>query len=117
MKLNPLAVALSILSVAACARPDASAETQVPAASATATTNTAAPAAADTSLTRADNARITGSATAKVWLIMSSDFQCPYCRAFHDETWTQIDRDYVRTGKVRVAFLNHPMPFHPFAVP
>jgi protein-disulfide isomerase len=73
-------------------------------------------------LARVDKARQMGSETAKVWFIMGSDFECPFCRAFHDETWPQIERDYVRTGKVRVAFMNFPMnmkspPMHPRSVP
>ena len=66
---------------------------------------------------RADKARIQGSETAKVWLVMSSDFQCPYCKQFHDEAYADIVRDYVNTGKIRFAYMNHPMPFHQFAVP
>jgi protein-disulfide isomerase len=71
----------------------------------------------DPLLTRADKARIMGSDSAKLWLVESSDFQCPYCRQWHDETWEQVNKEYVATGKVRFAFINHPMPFHPFAIP
>jgi protein-disulfide isomerase len=96
----------------ACARPEGEADPQ-PAAS--------SPPAFD--LARVDRARQMGSDSAKVWFIMGSDFECPYCRSFHHDTWPQIEREYVRTGKVRVAFMNHPMslrpPFsmHPRAIP
>jgi protein-disulfide isomerase len=76
----------------------------------------AAPVAPDTALARADRARIQGSENAKVWLVIASDFQCPYCRAFHDDAYKQILRDYVATGKIRVAYLNDPGSMHAFAV-
>jgi protein-disulfide isomerase len=76
----------------------------------------AAPVAVDSELVRADRARIQGSEKAKVWLVMASDFECPYCRAFHDGAYQQILKDYVATGKVRVAFLNHPGSMHVHAM-
>ena len=68
-------------------------------------------------LKRIDASRQMGSPTAKVWFIVGSDFQCPYCKAFHHDTWKQIETEYVKTGKIRAAFLNHPMDFHPRAIP
>jgi protein-disulfide isomerase len=72
--------------------------------------------AVDSSLARADKARIQGSENAKVWLVIASDFQCPFCKAFHDDTYKRILTDYVATGKIRVAYLNHPSSMHQFAV-
>ena len=64
----------------------------------------------DTSLTaRADRARIRGAETAPVWLVEISDFQCPFCKQWHDETFAKIDQEYVKTGKVRMAYLNFPL--------
>ena len=57
----------------------------------------------------ADRGRIRGAATAPVWLIEISDFQCPYCKQWHDESFATIDREYVQTGKVRIAYLNFPL--------
>ncbi|HEX7941404.1 MAG TPA: thioredoxin domain-containing protein [Gemmatimonadaceae bacterium] len=57
----------------------------------------------------ADRARIRGSETAKVWLVEVSDFQCPFCKQWHDETFAKIDQEYVKTGKVRLAYLNFPL--------
>jgi protein-disulfide isomerase len=68
------------------------------------------------SVLRADKARIQGSESAKVWLVMSSDFQCPYCRMFHDDAYKRILTDYVATGKVRIAYWNQPSPMHVHAV-
>lgn len=66
----------------------------------------------DTGLQRADKARIQGSENAKVWMVIASDFQCPYCRAFHDDAYKQILKNYVAPGKIRVAYLNHPGTMH-----
>jgi protein-disulfide isomerase len=78
------------------------------------------PAAADSSdprVKRADLARITGESSASIWLVILSDFECPYCKEWHDETYPAIRRKYVEPGKVRVAYVNFPMPMHPNAVP
>src|SRR5437763_3677272 len=64
----------------------------------------------DDSVSRhADMARIRGSASAQVWLVEISDFQCPFCKQWHDETFAKIDQEYVKTGKVRLAYLNFPL--------
>jgi protein-disulfide isomerase len=58
---------------------------------------------------RADRARIRGAESAPVWLVEISDFQCPFCKQWHDETFAKIDQEYVKTGKVRMAYLNFPL--------
>lgn len=57
----------------------------------------------------ADKARIRGAESAQVWLVEISDFQCPFCKQWHDETFAKIDQEYVKTGKVRMAYLNFPL--------
>lgn len=70
----------------------------------------------DSISTRADRGRIKGSPTATVWLVEVSDFQCPYCKQWHDQTFATIEQEYVRTGKVRLAYLNYPIDrIHPHA--
>jgi protein-disulfide isomerase len=53
--------------------------------------------------------RSKGSAKAPVTVYEMSDFQCPYCRQFAVETFPQLERDYIRTGKVRWVFINFPL--------
>jgi protein-disulfide isomerase len=65
-----------------------------------------------TLLKRADHARIEGSASAPVWVIEVSDFQCPFCRQFHDESYGELKRAYVDSGKVRLAYVNFPLSMH-----
>jgi protein-disulfide isomerase len=70
----------------------------------------------DTVSALADKARIRGSATAPVWLVEVSDFQCPFCKQWHDESFAKLDQEYVKTGKVRIAYLNFPLSrIHPNA--
>ena len=100
----------AILSLGACAtKPDAAPQSPP--------SSSAGAAPQDTSIVRADKARIQGSESAKVWLVIASDFQCPFCREFHDDIYKKILKDYVAPGKIRVAFLNHPMAFHAMAIP
>jgi protein-disulfide isomerase len=65
----------------------------------------------------ADRGRITGDSTAKVWLIIVSDFECPYCKMWHDSTGEQVRREYVQSGKIRMAYVNFPLEQHPHAMP
>jgi protein-disulfide isomerase len=53
--------------------------------------------------------RSKGSGKAPVTVYEMSDFQCPYCRQFARETFPQLERDYIRTGKVRWVFINYPL--------
>ena len=106
---RPLALLVLALTVGACSKPEG--DPKPPAA--------AAPAF---DLARVDKARQMGSESAKVWFIVASDFECPFCQRFERETWPTIEREYVRTGKIRVAFMNFPMnlkapPMHPRSVP
>jgi protein-disulfide isomerase len=72
---------------------------------------------ADSFTQRIDAARIAGDSTAKVWMIMVSDFQCPYCKQWHDESFAVPRREYVDNGKIRLAYYNFPLTIHPNAVP
>ncbi len=74
-------------------------------------------AAADSMARRADHARIEGSPTATVWLVEISDFQCPYCKMWHDSTYAAVKKEYVDTGKIRLAYVNFPLPMHKNAMP
>jgi protein-disulfide isomerase len=124
--------ACSAFAAAACARTDASAR-DASQHSATSSTGTASTSSAsgtvaangsaangaphDTISDRADRGRILGDSTAPVWLVMASDFQCPYCKEWHDSQFAGIVRDYAKTGKARIAFVNMPLSMHPFAKP
>jgi protein-disulfide isomerase len=116
----------ALLATTAACTPAASAADQTASASATASATasaSSAPAGAraahgpDTSSAKLDQSRILGDSAAHVWFIMISDFQCPYCKQFHDESFATIRNDYVATGKVRMAYINFPLPVHMNAWP
>lgn len=116
--------AASLLLVAAACNRAAEANTRADANAGAAATAPAAPGATaprshapDTISAKLDQARIAGDSTARVWFIMISDFQCPYCKQFHDESFEAIRKDYVATGKVRMAYINFPLPIHQNAWP
>jgi protein-disulfide isomerase len=88
----------------------------------------ASPRAADTATARSapapkppsepislDGAEVTGKPDAKVALVVYSDFQCPYCGQFARNTLPTIQKQYVDTGKVLLAFRELPLDIHPFA--
>lgn len=64
------------------------------------------------------SARTKGSPTAPVTVYEMSDFQCPYCRQHALQVYPALEREYVRTGKVKWTFINFPLvSIHPNAVP
>jgi protein-disulfide isomerase len=68
-----------------------------------------------TLMNRADQGRLLGPDNA-MWVVMISDFQCPYCKRWHDESMANFRREYVETGKVRFAYLHLPLEsIHPHA--
>jgi protein-disulfide isomerase len=74
-------------------------------------------AAAEALLARADKARIQGDEKAPIWIIEVSDFQCPYCKMWHDSAYAVIKREFITTGQVRLAYVNYPVEGHENAVP
>lgn len=56
-----------------------------------------------------------GDMTAKLALVEFSDFECRFCRDFHDRTWPELERRFVRTGLVRYVFKHFPSPSRPVA--
>ncbi len=55
------------------------------------------------------SARSKGSPNAPITVYEMSDFQCPFCRRHAIETFPTLERDYIRTGKVRWVFVNYPL--------
>jgi protein-disulfide isomerase len=50
-----------------------------------------------------------GSNRARVAIIEFSDFQCSFCLSYVKQTLPQLDKDYIKTGKVRYFFRNLPL--------
>lgn len=47
---------------------------------------------------------VLGNASAPVTIIEYGDFQCPFCGKFFSETESQIKENYVKSGKVKIAY-------------
>lgn len=57
-----------------------------------------------------------GDNGAKVTMVEFSDFQCPFCKQYFDATESQVDSDYVKTGKIKFAYRQFPLTtIHPNA--
>lgn len=49
-----------------------------------------------------------GDPNAPVTLIIYADYQCHFCREFHEESYPQIVDDFVRAGHVKIEFREFP---------
>ena len=50
-----------------------------------------------------------GSPSAPVTIIEYASLTCPYCRAFHAQTWPTLKRDYIDKGKVHYILREFPI--------
>ena len=124
MSIRLLAGALAVSVLIGCAR---TAESATPATAAGTAAGTVAgltygpdkiAVALDTALLRkADLGRIVGDSAAKVIVLEISDFQCPFCKGFHDSTYAALRAAYVDNGKARLAYVNLPLRMHQNAWP
>ncbi len=63
------------------------------------------------------NAYVLGNDNAPVVVVEFTDFQCPFCRRFHHQTFPLIKKNYIDEGKVKWITYNFPLRFHQFAFP
>jgi protein-disulfide isomerase len=59
--------------------------------------------------------KTSGSASAPITLEIYSDYECPWCARFYDETVPLILAQYVATGKARLIHRDLPLPQHAWA--
>ncbi|MEK6926238.1 MAG: DsbA family protein [Nanoarchaeota archaeon] len=64
-----------------------------------------------------EGAPMLGKKDAPVTLVEFSDYQCPFCRKFWQDTLPSIKKDYIDTGKVKFVYKDFPLGFHPGAIP
>ena len=55
---------------------------------------------------------VLGRQDAPLTMIEISDYQCPFCRAFHNGTFEELKKDWIDTGKVRFISWDMPLEFH-----
>lgn len=49
---------------------------------------------------------------AKIAIIEFSDYECPFCKRFHEGSRLDIIKEYVDTGKAILAWKDYPLDFH-----
>lgn len=65
-----------------------------------------------------DDDAVMGDPSAPVTIIEFSDYQCPYCRRFYNDTFAQLVSTYIETGKAKLIFRDLPLiDKHPDALP
>ena len=57
-----------------------------------------------------------GRPDAPVTLVEFADYQCPFCKRFHKNTYAELKKTYIDTGQVRFVSRDFPMEFHPLAL-
>jgi protein-disulfide isomerase len=60
----------------------------------------------------AEGRYVTGDKNAPVTIVEFSDYQCPFCKRFYDQTEQQLIDTYVKTGKVKYSVRHFPLGFH-----
>jgi protein-disulfide isomerase len=58
------------------------------------------------------NGPVMGSSEALVAIVEFSDYQCPFCFRFHSQSFANLKKNYIDTGKVKYAFRDFPLDFH-----
>jgi len=59
-----------------------------------------------------------GNPDAPVTIVEFSDFQCPFCSRFYQQTLPQLEEEYISTGKVKFVYRDFPLEsIHPNAIP
>jgi protein-disulfide isomerase len=59
--------------------------------------------------------RATGPVTAAVRIDLFSDFQCPACKALHEQTIKRVKEEFAMKGKLRLVHHDFPLPQHKYA--
>ena len=62
-----------------------------------------------------DDDAVKGEENAPVTIIEFSDFQCPFCARFFEDTLPNIEGNYIEEGKVRLVYRDFPLNIHPGA--
>ncbi len=57
-----------------------------------------------------------GVKSAPITMEVFSDYQCPACRAFFENTLRFMINDYVASGKVYLIHRDFPLPMHPYSM-
>jgi protein-disulfide isomerase len=75
----------------------------------------AAPTTDKIQMTVASGSYSIGRDDAPITVVEFADYQCPFCRKFHSDTFVDLKKNYIDTGKVRFISRDLPLDFHPNA--
>lgn len=53
-----------------------------------------------------------GEKNAPVTIVEFSDYECPFCKRHFEQTHSELKKDYIETGKVKLVFRDLPLSFH-----
>lgn len=59
-----------------------------------------------------DDDPVLGDKNAPLTLIEFSDYECPFCKRSFDQVLTELKKNYIDTGKVKLVFRDLPLSFH-----
>jgi len=59
-----------------------------------------------------DDDPVLGDKDAPITIVEFSDYECPFCGRYFTQTYPQLKKDYVDSGKVKIVFRDYPLPFH-----
>ena len=59
-----------------------------------------------------DDDSVKGDKDAPVTIVEFSDYECPFCTKFYEQSLQQIEKNYVDTGKVKFVYRDFPLGFH-----
>jgi protein-disulfide isomerase len=59
-----------------------------------------------------DDDPVLGDKNAPVTVVEFSDYECPFCKRHFTDTYPDLKKDYIDTGKVKLVFRDLPLPFH-----
>ncbi len=59
-----------------------------------------------------DDDPVLGDKNAKVTLIDFTNYECSFCKRYFDDTYSQLKKDYIDTGKIKYVVRDLPLPFH-----
>lgn len=59
-----------------------------------------------------DDDPVMGDKNAKLTMIDFSDYECPFCKRYFDDVFSQIKKEYIDTGEIKYAYRDLPLSFH-----
>lgn len=64
-----------------------------------------------------DDDAVLGDKNAPITMIEFSDYECPFCFRYFNDSYPKIIEKYVNTGKMKIVFRDYPLNFHQGAFP